>query len=201
MFALKVIIASKSFIVRQGLLQTIHNVQTGILPVEVAAFDELITQIKTMIKGLILIDMDLFEDKHILPLNEAIQDLPGIHVLLIQRNNTTDISEKLDFQAIHLDIDQEQLEESIRGKHVLLVEDIVDTGRSMAYLKSVFKGRGPESLKICALIDKQERREVDLAVDHTGFNLTGKGFLVGYGMDYGERYRELDGIYQIVRPD
>ena len=89
------------------------------------------------------------------------------------------------------------MEESIHGRHALIVEDIVDTGRSMAYLKTVFQGRGPKSLKICALIDKQERRQVDLAVDHFGYNLTGKGFLVGYGMDYGERYRELDGIYEL----
>lgn len=91
------------------------------------------------------------------------------------------------------------MEESIQGRHTLIVEDIVDTGRSMAYLKTVFGGRGPKSLKICALVDKQERREVDLVVDHYGFNLTGQGFLVGYGMDYGERYRELDGIYELIR--
>jgi hypoxanthine phosphoribosyltransferase len=91
------------------------------------------------------------------------------------------------------------MEESIRGRHALIVEDIVDTGRSMAYLKNVFHGRGPKSLKICALVDKQERRQVDLAVDYYGFNLTGEGFLVGYGMDCGERYRELDGIYELIR--
>lgn len=92
------------------------------------------------------------------------------------------------------------LEESIRGRHALIVEDIVDTGRSMAYLKTVLTGRGPKSLKICALVDKQERRETNLAVDYSGYNLTGKGFLVGYGMDCGERYRELDGIYELLQP-
>ena len=91
------------------------------------------------------------------------------------------------------------MEESIHGRHVIIVEDIVDTGRSMAYLKNVFSGRSPKSLKICALVDKQERREVDLDVDFPVFNLTGRGFLVGYGMDFAERYRELDGIFELLR--
>ena len=91
------------------------------------------------------------------------------------------------------------LEESVAGRHVIVVEDIVDSGRSMAYFKDVLAGRGPKSLKVCALVDKQERREVDFEVDLVGFNLTGKGFLVGYGMDHAERYRDLDGIYELIR--
>lgn len=91
------------------------------------------------------------------------------------------------------------LEETVQDRHLLVVEDIVDTGRSMACLTGVLSGRGPKSLKICALVDKQERREVQLAVDFAGFDLTGQGFLVGYGMDFAERYRELDGIFERVR--
>lgn len=91
------------------------------------------------------------------------------------------------------------LEESVAGRHVIVVEDIVDSGRSMAYFKDVLAGRGPKSLKVCALVDKQERREVDFEVDLVGFNLTGKGFHVGYGMDHAERYRDLDGIYELIR--
>ncbi len=91
------------------------------------------------------------------------------------------------------------LEVNIEGKDVLIVEDIVDSGRSAAFLVHVFSKRNPRSLKICALVDKQERREADVPLSFTGFNLTGKGFLVGYGMDYAERYRELDAIYELTR--
>lgn len=91
------------------------------------------------------------------------------------------------------------LEVSIEGKHVLIVEDIVDSGRSVEFLAHVFARRNPKSLKICALVDKQERRVTDTQIAFTGFNLTGKGFLVGYGMDYAERYRELNAIYELIR--
>ena len=88
------------------------------------------------------------------------------------------------------------LEVSIEGKHVLLVEDIVDTGHSMEFLKHVFEKRNPKSLKICALIDKNERREIDLTVEYPGFEQG--GFLVGFGMDYAEKYRELGAIYELI---
>ena len=88
------------------------------------------------------------------------------------------------------------LEVAIHDKHVLIVEDIVDSGHSMAYLTHVFAKRGPKSLKICALVDKRERREIDLAVDYPGFEVN--GFLVGYGMDYAERYRELNALFELV---
>ncbi|WP_022663131.1 hypoxanthine phosphoribosyltransferase [Paucidesulfovibrio longus] len=93
------------------------------------------------------------------------------------------------------------LEVPIEGKHVLIVEDIVDTGNSVEFLRHVFAKSEPLSLKVCALVDKRERREIDIEVDFAGFNLTGAGFLVGYGMDYAERYRELDAIYELVRPE
>ncbi|QGY39865.1 hypoxanthine phosphoribosyltransferase [Pseudodesulfovibrio cashew] len=88
------------------------------------------------------------------------------------------------------------LEISIEGKDVLVVEDIVDTGHSMDFLLHVLRGRKPKSLKICSLIDKHERREKKVAVDFAGFKLD-DGFIVGYGLDYAERYRELDGIYEL----
>ena len=88
------------------------------------------------------------------------------------------------------------LEVSIEGKDVLVVEDIVDTGHSMDFLLHVLRRRNPKSLKICALIDKKERREKDVVVDFAGFKPQ-DGFIVGYGMDYAERYRELDGIYEL----
>ncbi|BCS88816.1 hypoxanthine phosphoribosyltransferase [Pseudodesulfovibrio sediminis] len=88
------------------------------------------------------------------------------------------------------------LEISIEGKDVLVIEDIVDTGHSMDFLLHVLRRRNPKSLKICALIDKQERRQKDVHVEFAGFKLN-EGFIVGYGLDYDERYRELDGIYEL----
>ena len=88
------------------------------------------------------------------------------------------------------------LEVSLDGKHVLIVEDIVDTGNSIAFLRHVFEKRGPKSLKICALVDKHERREIALDIDFKGF--TASGFIVGYGLDFAEKYRELPAIYELV---
>jgi hypoxanthine phosphoribosyltransferase len=91
------------------------------------------------------------------------------------------------------------MEINVAGRHVLIVEDIVDTGRSLEYLLKVLRLRNPSSVAVCALIDKFERREVDLVVDFPGFRLK-KGFVVGYGLDHAERYRELPGVYEIVDP-
>ena len=81
----------------------------------------------------------------------------------------------------------------IEGRDVLLVEDIVDTGRSMRYLQDRLLARKPRSLRLASLVDKRERREVPVQVDFSGFCLD--GFIVGYGLDYAERYRELPALY------
>ena len=88
------------------------------------------------------------------------------------------------------------VENEIRGKHVLLVEDIVDSGRSMRFVLDTFAARGPRSLRVAALVNKTGRREKEVAVDFIGFSLD-SGFLVGYGLDYAERYRSLPGIYEL----
>jgi hypoxanthine phosphoribosyltransferase len=89
------------------------------------------------------------------------------------------------------------MEIDIQDKNVLVIEDIVDTGHSMQYLKKVLDARGPKSVRIAAMIDKTERREVhDVAVDYPGFALS-EGFIVGYGLDYAERYRNLAGIFDL----
>lgn len=88
------------------------------------------------------------------------------------------------------------MEIDIKDKHVLVVEDIVDSGHSMKFLTRVLEARGPRSIKIAAMIDKTERREVEIPVDFVGFPLE-RGFIVGYGLDYAEQYRELDGIYDL----
>ncbi len=82
------------------------------------------------------------------------------------------------------------LETDIHGRHVLLVEDIVDTGSSLAYIRENLETRNPASLRICALLDKRERREREVSVDYVGFEIPNR-FVVGYGLDYAERYRDL----------
>ena len=82
------------------------------------------------------------------------------------------------------------LDTSIEGKNVLVVEDIIDTGRTLAYLLENLKHRNPKSLKLCALLDKPERRVSDVAVDYKGFEIPDE-FVVGYGMDYDQKYRHL----------
>lgn len=89
------------------------------------------------------------------------------------------------------------MELPVAGKHVLVVDDIVDTGHSAHYLLKVLAMRGAKSLRICALIDKHERREVDVVVDFPGFTLP-TGFVVGYGLDHAERYRHLSAVYALV---
>ena len=84
----------------------------------------------------------------------------------------------------------------LRDRHVLVVEDIVDTGCTLEYLKEVLKLHRPASVKICCLIDKKERREVPIEVDYAGFEIP-RGFLVGYGLDYDEEYRNLPGVYHL----
>jgi hypoxanthine phosphoribosyltransferase len=82
------------------------------------------------------------------------------------------------------------IELSIRGRDVLLVEDIVDTGWTLRTILDLFRFRGARSVKLCALLDKHEAREVEVPIDYCGFRI-GREFVVGYGLDYGERYRNL----------
>jgi len=82
------------------------------------------------------------------------------------------------------------LEQSVSGKHVLLVEDIVDTGLTLRYILDALKARQPASLKVCALLDKPARRRVRVSLDYYGFIIP-NAFVVGYGLDYQEKYRGL----------
>ena len=81
----------------------------------------------------------------------------------------------------------------IQGKPVVVVEDIVDTGLTLAHIVKDLKDKGIESLKICALIDKLERRDTPIHIDYCGFQIE-EGFIVGYGLDYDEKYRHLPDI-------
>ena len=82
------------------------------------------------------------------------------------------------------------LDEPLEGKDVLIVEDIIDSGRTLSYLMEVLRQRGPKSLKLCTLLDKPERRVRDVQVDYVCFNIPDE-FVVGYGLDYAQKYRNL----------
>ena len=82
------------------------------------------------------------------------------------------------------------LDESIEGKNVLVIEDIIDSGRTLSYLLDILGKRNPQSLRLCTLLDKPERRVKDVNVDYTCFNIPDE-FVVGYGLDYAQRYRNL----------
>lgn len=82
------------------------------------------------------------------------------------------------------------LDDSIKDLDVLVVEDIVDSGRTLSYLMEMLRDRGPKSLRLCTLLDKPDRRVVDVHVDYTGFQIPDE-FVVGYGLDYDQKYRNL----------
>ena len=132
--------------------------------------------------------------------------LKGVFVFLSDLVRCLDIPVQIDFirvfsygsdmsssGEIHLTKD---IEVDIKDKDVLIVEDIVDTGLTLKYLIDYLKSYHPKSLKICAFIDKHERRKTDVAVDYCCYEAA-EGFLVGYGLDYGEDYRYLSGIYRL----
>ena len=89
-----------------------------------------------------------------------------------------------------------EIEIEIGGKDILVVEDIVDTGLSLEFLIGHLKTHNAKSVRLCALIDKRERRQKNIAVDYVG-RIIEKGFLVGYGLDYAEGYRHLPAIYDL----
>ena len=92
------------------------------------------------------------------------------------------------------------IEAPLAGKRVIVVDDIVDTGRTARYLLELFRKRGPLSCRICALLDKPSRREVDIKVDYRGF-VVPDTFVVGYGLDADERFRQMPGLYTLSLPD
>jgi hypoxanthine phosphoribosyltransferase len=125
--------------------------------------------------------------------------LRGAIVFLSDLMRAIDISVRLDFigissygastesGAVRLVMD---LETDIAGRDVLIVEDIVDTGKTLSYLVENLKSRQPNSLRVCALLDKPDRRQVPIQVDYVGFEIPDK-FVVGYGLDFAEGYRNL----------
>ena len=91
------------------------------------------------------------------------------------------------------------LDETIEGKNVIVIEDIIDSGRTLSYLLEVLAKRNPSSMKLCTLLDKPDRRVRDVKVDYVGFEIPDE-FVVGYGLDYAQKYRNLPyiGIVEFV---
>lgn len=92
---------------------------------------------------------------------------------------------------------KKDLEEDINGKHIIIVEDIIDTGYTLEKVREYLLLRKPASLKICTLLDKPERREVDVPVDYTGYSIPDV-FVIGYGIDYAQRHRNLPYVGKVV---
>ncbi len=134
-----------------------------------------------ILKGAVVFFSDL--------IREIDLDLEIDFVRLSSYGDSTCPSEKVIFSK--------DMEISVKNRHVLIVEDIIDTGATITYLKRVLEARNPLSVKVCALIHKMERRRMDVEIDFYGFRIE-KGFLVGYGLDCAEKYRNLRGIYEIV---
>lgn len=89
------------------------------------------------------------------------------------------------------------LDEDIRGKDVLIVEDIIDSGNTLSKVREILQLRSPKSLAICTLLDKPQRREVDVHVDWVGFEI-GDEFVIGYGIDYAQHYRHLPYVGKVI---
>lgn len=102
--------------------------------------------------------------------------------------SSTDSSQAIKFSK--------DIEIPIENQEILLVEDIIDTGRTMAWLKEYFQKRTSGNIHICALIDKKERRLEKIKIDYTGFDVP-KGFLVGYGLDFAEQFRNYQDIFHL----
>jgi hypoxanthine phosphoribosyltransferase len=91
------------------------------------------------------------------------------------------------------------LDRNIRGRHVLIVEDIIDTGRTLTYIIENLRTRDPASIKVCTLLNKPARRVLDIPIDYVGFEIPDR-FVVGYGLDYGEIYRNLPFV-GVLKPE
>ena len=90
------------------------------------------------------------------------------------------------------------LDETVEGREVLVVEDIIDSGRTLSYLLNMLRGRGAKSVRLCTLLERNDRRVVEnIQVDYSGFKIP-KAFVVGYGLDYNQKYRNLQYIGEVV---
>lgn len=130
--------------------------------------------------------------------------LKGAFIFLADLMRNIDIPVEVDFMAVSSYGSSTEssgvvrilkdLESDIKGKDVLVVEDIIDTGLTLSYLIHNLKSRGAESVSVCTLLDKPDRRKAEVGLKYKGFDIPDK-FIVGYGLDYAQKYRNLDQIY------
>ena len=174
--------------------------------------------LKSEVLGKILFSSSVINDKVSELGNRITEDYSGKDLLLIGvlRGGVifvTDLARKID---IELTIDfmsissyhgihqtstgivkiTKDLEDSIEGKDVIIVEDIIDTGLTISYLLRNLKSRYPGSIEICTLLDRNVRRIANINIKYIGFSI-GEEFVVGYGLDYKQKYRNLDSIYEL----
>lgn len=126
--------------------------------------------------------------------------LKGGVMFMTDLSKRVDVPMKMEFMAVSSYGDEykssgivkiiKDMDEPIDGKHILIVEDIIDSGRTLSYLKNILEGRNPKSVKICTLLDKPDQRVVDVDVDYVGFTIP-DSFVIGYGLDYQQFYRNL----------
>lgn len=95
---------------------------------------------------------------------------------------------------------QNDITTDISGRDVIIVEDIIDSGKTLKFFVEHLKSYNPKSIKICTFLDKKERREVDMEADYVGFVIP-NSFVVGYGLDYAEKYRELPYLAEVIDPN
>lgn len=135
--------------------------------------------------------------------------LKGALMFMVDLARAIDLPVELDFMAISTYGNAAEssgvvrilkdLDMSIEGRHILIVEDIVDTGLTLSYLREMLLTRDPASLRICALLDKHEARKTDVPLEYVGFRIPSR-FVVGYGLDFAEVYRNLPFI-GVLKPE
>ena len=133
--------------------------------------------------------------------------LRGSTVFLADLAREIDLDAKFDFMVVSsygnsMNSSREvkikkDMEEDINGRHVIIVEDIIDTGYTLEKVREYLLLREPASLKICTLLDKPDRREVEVPVDYTGYSIPDV-FVIGYGIDYAQRHRNLPYVGKVV---
>lgn len=133
--------------------------------------------------------------------------LRGSAVFLADLARVLDLDARIDFMVVSsygnsMDSSREvkitkDLEENVRGRHVMIVEDIIDTGFTLEKVREYLELREPASVRICTLLDKPERREVEVPVDYVGFTIPDV-FVIGYGIDYAQRHRNLPFVGKVV---
>ena len=133
--------------------------------------------------------------------------LRGSYIFMADLSRAIDIPVQIDFMSVssygkgtstsgQVEI-KKDLSDSIEGVHVIVVEDILDSGNTLSYLLHVLSARHPASISLCTLLDKPERREKPITADYVGFTVP-NAFIVGYGLDYAEKYRNLPYIGVLV---